>query len=374
MPRPIPILLMVRELGLGGSERQMSLVARQLDRERFEPHVGCLRPAGVRGEELRAAGVPIVQFPVTSFKGPSALVGAGRLAQYVAEHEIKLAHSFDVPMNLFAGPTARACGTPVVLTSQRAHRGLTPGLTRKLLRVTDRIVDAVVVNCEHMRRHLIEDEAVSSNRIELCYNGIDLEVFDSEPRRRPAELADAELVIGVVCALRPEKGLPTLVEAFASVAPLAPGIKLGIVGDGPVKDELRSQAEQLGIGERCVFLAGRGDVSDCLRGIDIFVLPSLSEALSNSLMEAMACGCCAIASRVGGNPELVRDGESGLLFESGNAEGLAAALARVVEDGVLRQRLAGNGTRFIREGFSQQTSIERMEGIYSRLLGTSATR
>ena len=109
--------------------------------------------------------------------------------------------------------------------------------------------------------------------------------------------------------------------------------------------QLQSEARTLGIFEDCVFVPATGQVTTWLRAMDIFVLPSLSEALSNSLMEAMACGCCAVASNVGGNPELVRNGETGLTFEAGDSAGLSAALRALIEDEALRKRFAKAGAR-----------------------------
>jgi glycosyltransferase involved in cell wall biosynthesis len=181
-------------------------------------------------------------------------------------------------------------------------------------------------------------------------------------------LRDASLVIGVVCALRPEKDLPTLLEAFAKVRARRTGLKLGIVGSGECEPDLRALAETLGISAECVFQPSTAEIGAWLRGIDIFVLPSLTEALSNSLMEAMACGCCAVASRVGGNPELVTHRQTGLLFEPRDSAGLAAALELLVDQPALRSELASRGTRLIHERFRLETSARRMEQIYSTLL------
>src|ERR1039458_6866316 len=137
---------MARELGLGGTERQLAEIALALDRRGFEPHVGGFTGGGVRGAELRAAGVPILELGVRSLGSGSAVVGARRMGAYLARHGIRLVHAFDVPMDLFAVPVARLYRAPVVLSSQRAHRALTPGVTRRLLRLTDRMVDGIVVN------------------------------------------------------------------------------------------------------------------------------------------------------------------------------------------------------------------------------------
>ena len=162
MPQPVPVLLMVRALGLGGTERQLTETAKFLDRGRFAPYVGCLVADGMRKVEIDAAGVPVLTLPVSSFLNPSALRGAWQLASFIRRRGIRVVHTFDVPMNLFGVPPARLAGTPVVLSSQRAHRSLTPPAGRRLLRVMDRIVDGVVVNCEAMKEHLRIDEGVSA--------------------------------------------------------------------------------------------------------------------------------------------------------------------------------------------------------------------
>jgi glycosyltransferase involved in cell wall biosynthesis len=363
---------MIRELDYGGTERQLTEIAKGLDRSRFTPHVGCFLPEGICGRELRELEIPIAVFPVRSLASPSTLQAARDMFRYVKRHDVQLVHTFDVPATIFGIFAARACGVPVVLASQRAHRGLTPGVYRRLLRLSDRVADGTVVNCEAMRRHLIEDEKVAASRIHLCYNSVDTGVFRSGRAWMPQELEGASLVIGVASAQRPEKGLGTLVEAFARVRHLEPGMRLLMLGDGPCHDELRAQAMRLGIESSCVFLPPMSDIERWLPLFDIFVMPSLSEALSNSVMEAMASGCCVVASDVGGNPELVLDGRTGLLFAAGDAAGLAERLQRLIQDPLLRKRLADESTRWMNEKFSRAASLSRMQQIYESYLGEPA--
>ncbi|HKY20060.1 MAG TPA: glycosyltransferase [Vicinamibacterales bacterium] len=367
-PLRVPVLLMVRELNLGGSERQLAEIAQALDRDRFEPHVGCFRPNGIRADDLKGAGVPVVEFPVRSFRQVSVISAARQLGAYIRQHGIRLVHTFDVPANLFGVPAARALSKAIVISSQRAHRDLTPGLTRGLLRLTDRMVDGIVVNCDAVRRQLIDEDRVQPSLIHLCYNGIDTDEFSPGQATRPEALRDASSVIGIVCALRPEKDLHTLLQAFAHVRGIDSRLKLAIVGSGPSLNELLATADRLGISDRCLFEPATTRVADWLRSIDVFVLPSRSEALSNSLMEAMACGCAVVASRVGGNVELVQDGRTGLLFESGNADELSLALRRLIENQDLRSQLGDAAAREMREAFSLQRSAGRMAEIYSALL------
>ena len=372
--RPVPVLLLAQALGHGGSERQLAETAKTLDRSRFEVHVGCFRAGGFRSEELRRAGIPILHIPVHSFRSLAALRGARQLGRYIREHSIRLVHTFDTPMNCFAVPVARAYRTPVVISSQRASRRLSAGWEQKVLRFTDRLVDATVVNCEFVSRHMREDEGVRPEQLRICYNGLDTEQFRPGPRRRPPVLADASLVIGVICALRPEKSLATLVEAFSKVvagpgAPTRPGLKLLIVGSGPELETLRQAAPRLGIAGLCHFEPSTDRVAEWLWAIDIFVLPSLTEAFSNSLMEAMGCGCAVVASQAGGNPELVSEGITGLLFPPGDAAALAERLERLIRDDELRSSLAERASAMMLANFSASRSAARMAEIYAELLG-----
>jgi len=361
---PQPVLLMTQSLDLGGSERQMTQVARALDPGRYTPHVGCFRLGGVREPELRAAGIPIVQFPVTSFRNLSAVVAARQMRRYLLDHRIRLVHSFDTPSNVFAALWARAARVSTLLTSQRAHRDLVSAPYRRLLRLTDRRAHGIVVNCEFLRRHLVEDERVPAERIHLCYNGVDLEEFHPGPRP-----VGEGLGIGTICALRPEKGLDILLEAFAALARAYDSPRLTIVGHGPSLGSLQALAHRLGIERRVQFEPGVANVAGWLRAFDIFVLPSRSEAFSNSLMEAMACGCAVVASRVGGNPELVAE-DRGLLFAPGDASALEQSLRLLIDRPEVRARLATTGAAFIREYLSLTVSARRMEEIY-RFAGVS---
>jgi glycosyltransferase involved in cell wall biosynthesis len=225
-----------------------------------------------------------------------------------------------------------------------------------------------VVNCKALELHLTEDEGVKPSLIRLCYNGINAEVFRRRSADPPPELRDASLVVGAACALRPEKDLPTLLRAFGIAFRLHPQMKLLIVGSGAMRDRLESLSRELNIREACMFVPSTADVPHWLSLMDVFVLPSISEALSNSLMEAMASGCAPIASNVGGNPELVANGERGLLFNPRNIDELARHIVRFAEDSQFRFHCAEASRSFIVEHFSLSASVQRMTAIYSEML------
>ncbi|MGE3844154.1 MAG: glycosyltransferase [Vicinamibacterales bacterium] len=356
------MLLVCRELTAGGSERQLTEMAIALDRDILNPFVACFQGRGARMEDLREAGVPVLDLGLTSLKGPSCVQAAARLRTFIREHRIELAHSFDVPSNLFAVPLCRAMGVPSVLSSQRAHRDLTGRLSRVILRMTDRLVDGIVVNSRAMEVHLVRDEGVAPSRIRVCSNGINTEWFTPGPRH--AALLQASFVVGTVCVLRPEKSLLTLISAFAQVLQTEPGAQLVIVGDGPEAQSLQQAADALNIRHACAFVGAVSDVRPWLRSFDVFVLPSLSEAFSNSLMEAMSCGCCVVASNVGGNPELVTSQHTGILFPAGNASSLAAALEDLRVHPAKRRALSTAGMQRVHDTYSRAAAARRMVDIY----------
>ncbi len=365
--KPVPILLTVRELDHGGIERDVTKIAIQLDRSRFEPHVACYQAQGMRFDELVRAGVPILHLPLFSLKSTTALRSAMQLRRYIRQHGIRLVHAYDTSA-VFVVPIARALGVPAVLSSTLGHRDLTSRRTHRQLRWTDKWVDAVVVNCDAMRRHMVDDERFPSGRVEICYNGVDTRQFFPDAAPAAGLMADASLVIGSVSVLRPEKSLDLLQLAFARVQHLQPRMKLLFVGSGPELSRLQENSKTLGIQEDCVFVPATPSVPQFLRMLDIFVSCSRSEAFSNSVLEAMACGCSVIGSAIGGTPELIGNDERGLLFRSGDAGDLAEKLAMLIGDEKLRRRFGLSAAHFAKTALNMEVAGDRMAQIYEMLL------
>jgi glycosyltransferase involved in cell wall biosynthesis len=325
---------------------------------------------GIRQRELDAAGIPVLHLPVGAVISAGGCAAAVRLARYIRRHSIRVLHAYD-PTAILGVPVARCMNLPAVISSQLSYRGIMDWKTLFLLRLTDPFADAVVVNCEAMRRHMIDDEGLPEKRVELCYNGVDPTQFYPCAAPRPEALAGASLVIGTVCALRPEKGLTVLQEAFARARKPA-GTRLLIVGSGVELPRLQANAARLGIEDASVFIPATVDVPYWLRAIDVFVLPSYSEAFSNSLLEAMACGCAPVGSRVGGTPELIGSREErGLLFPPADAGALARKLSVLAEDQNLRCELASRAALFAGTTLTIDAAARRTAEIYENCLSRS---
>lgn len=359
---------MIHTLSHGGSERQLVNTAIGLDRSRFNPHVACVAE-GFQADALRRAGVPVLQLPLNSFVHPGVLGVARQLRSYIRRNRIRLVHTFDHTISLLGVPVARTCPGVVVLSSQRFYMSLVPDKFRKPLLFTHRMAHGIVANCEEMKRHLSGDFSYPPDRIQVCYNGIDTARFRySQDRQRLPGLLDADLVIGTVCVLRPEKNLGHFLDAFARVRSVRPGMKLLIVGSGPEREDLVAKAAALGISDASLFLPTTADAQIAMHSIDIFVHPSLTEGLPNGVMEAMACGCTVVASRVGGCPELIDDGRTGFLFRAGNLEDLTRSLTQAIEAGDARNCIAAAGAERM-QSFSVARAVARMQQIYESYLG-----
>jgi glycosyltransferase involved in cell wall biosynthesis len=367
---------MIRELNTGGCERDLARIATRLDREQFEVHVGCFYEHGFRRQELDAAGIPVTQFDLRGYFSWGAIRNMWALARFLRRHKIRLIHSYDVPSHLFSTPVAWLCRTRWVVASQLSYRSLRDSVVAFRLRLCDWLTDRTVVNCKAMERHMVDDEGYPADRVFLCYNGVD--TSDFHPRRRldprPECVRDATLVIGSVCVLRREKRLDLLLEAFARIRHRQPGAKLLIVGSGPELEGLQRQRDRLGLETDCEFVPATNEVSRWLAAMDIFVIPSDSEAFSNALLEAMASGCCPVGSHVGGMPELIAPGERGLLFPVGDAAALAAALETLILDPDLRRRCAEAAVRFSHGQLTAASSAQRMQSLYEQLRRESADR
>jgi glycosyltransferase involved in cell wall biosynthesis len=369
---PVPVLLTVRELNLGGIERDATKIALSLDRRRFQVHVATYFPYGVRYEELRSNGIPVLHLPSKSLLSRTTIEAAFRLRRYIQQREIRIVHAWD-NSSVLTVPVARTCGVPVVITSVLGNRSLVRGRTVKLLRLVDWMSDAVVVNCRALLRHLAEDEGVPREKVHLCYNGVNTQEFSPGKRDVP-ELPNASLVVGTVAVLRPVKALDVLQQAFAQVRCIQEGMTLVIVGRGPELSRLQENSQRLGIQDSCLFITSTDEVPRWLRAMDIFVSSSYSEGLSNAILEAMACGCATIGTRVGGTPELLGEDQRGLLCRPGDPRDLATKMQLLVTNPYLRNTLKSRAIEFAQLEMSMEKATRSLSNIYSSLLEKHKTK
>jgi glycosyltransferase involved in cell wall biosynthesis len=360
------ILLMGDSLEIGGTEGQFVEVACRLDRSRWDVHVSCVRAVGPLGTKLQAAGVQAWSCGRGSLKPPRSLAAVWGLARYLRTHRIRLVHSFDFYSNILGVPAARLARVSVVIASQRDLGNLRPGLECRVHRIVLALADHVLINSQVIAERLRLERAALPGRTILVSNGVDLARFSPAlwRTRRPLE----PVTVGTLLNLRPEKGIMDFVRAAALVREQCPHSRFLIWGEGPLRPDLEKLIHQLGLGGT-VELRGPTDTPEvALRELDIFVLPSHSEACSNALLEAMATRLAVVATRVGGNPGIVEDAKTGLLVPPDDPPALARAISSLIEKPALAAALAARGQDRVRTEFSIDQMLARIEAVYDRLL------
>ncbi|NIB43133.1 TIGR03088 family PEP-CTERM/XrtA system glycosyltransferase [Pseudomaricurvus alkylphenolicus] len=244
-----------------------------------------------------------------------------------------------------------------------------------LRKVSSLWVDRFITVSKDMEQWLQQDVGIPRQKLTQIYNGVDLTKFMPRETSVNTESSMPEqppIIVGTVGRLDPVKAQNLLIDAVAKLVSLSSHnrdhLKLWIIGDGPEKQVLQAQAEQLGIGDLVWFAGDRSDVPELLQQMDIFVLPSLAEGLSNTLLESMASGKAVVASLVGGNPELIDDDVRGKTFQSRDLESLTKILQQLMNSAEERNRLGVNARKFIEERFSWSRCVQDYRSQYDALL------
>ncbi len=366
MNRPIHVQHVLLSLRPGGLENGVVNVVNRLDPARFRSSVCCLQGSGEFAGRISRDGVAVHEMGLRTGNDPLLPL---RLARLFRRSNTDIVHTRNAEAFFYGVVGARLAGVRTVIHSE--HGRTLPDTPRRmrLQRWLARFADTIFAVSEQLKLDLVEHVKLPARRIEVLYNGVDLRRFAIADRagaraaaRARLGVGDDTVVIGSVGRLAAVKNYGLLVGALAGID----GAVLVLVGDGPMHAELESAAAAAGVSRRLRLPGHCDDVAGLLPGLDIFALPSLSEGMSNTLLEAMAAGLPVVASRVGGNGEIVRDGVDGLLFPSGDVEALRAALVRLRGDPALRAAMGESARVRASTSFGIDAMIDRYEALYAR--------
>lgn len=374
IPRKHNIIYMIDGLGMGGAERLMIPILRNLDRNYFEPRV-CVfqvRDGNPVADDLRSLGVPVDLFNVDYLRDITALP---RLIKYLKKHRADLVHTQLEFANTLGNIAAKLLRLPSVCTihtlpsqdmsvKSKAHQDVEMAVLRFFC-------DQVISVSEEARQYHLSFSKATPQSVSTIYNGIELAHFADIDRARERQILldqfqvpnDAK-AITTVAVLREPKGIQFMIQAMPAILEVHPDTYYFIAGDGAHKDALVEEVEKMGVGQRVIFAGMRKDVPQILSACDLFVLPTLTEALPTVLAEAMAAGLPIVASAVGGVPEMVSDGENGILVSPANPAELSSACIGLLSDAEKCAALAENGLRIVHEKFNIQTQVEKLKNLY----------
>ena len=356
-------------LDLGGTEKAVMKLVRGLETGTFEHYICALRGAAASPGEW-ASGVTVLH---AGREGAAFQFNVPRLVRVMRTIRPAIVHSRNWG-GIEAIVAARLARVPIVIHSEHGYElemaaGL-PLRQRLLRHVVYRAASAVAVVTSDLRHYHAAQAWWKPDAIKILYNGVDGEEFRPQPqvreavRRRHGIPADA-VVLGSVGRMTPLKDFSTLLKAAEILAQEAPNLHVLLVGSGPALSGLQSYvANSYRLAGRVVFAGKVDGVADLLNAMDIFVLPTLMEGMSNTLLEALAVGLPAVATRVGGNPEIIAEGSCGYLFAPQDVSELVSQLRTLLRDPRLRADFGRAARDRVLQHFSLEQMLQRYRDLY----------
>ena len=375
------ILMLIQSFMQGGSESQMVQLTGLLhDSGRYNVHVACLHTHGPLRASLDRLNLgEIPSFPITSFTNRSMVTQSRRFAAYLREQKISLIHTHDFYSNIFGIAGATLARVPVRIASKRETTGVRSPAQRMTELLMFRLADAIVVNGEAVRAHLLA-EGVPPAKPFVIHNAVNLTRFPMDLDIAAAgALVSAQLTetvakrqpvfVTIVANMHFEvKGHRMLLRAARRVHDQLPHVVFLLIGEGELQNSFKALASEMGIGDNVLFLGHRANVPELLRLSNVCVLSSVAEGFSNSILEYMASMKPVVATAVGGAPEAIVEGETGYLVHSGDDEAMADRILRLLNDPERARKMGFNGRRVVEERFSCEALVNNTESLYATLL------
>lgn len=359
----LTILHTESSLGWGGQENRTLHECIGMKRLGARPIILC-KPGSKLGERAAGLGIEVRLHPMRSNRDVSALLYAMKV---IKEDSVDVVNTHSGDDSFICAIAGRLSSRkPVIVRTRHLALPITSKTTYSLF------PHRVVTVSEFVRSYLVNEVGIPGDKVTTVATGVDLARFDpaTVPDTLRAELGapPSALIVGTVAILRRKKGHHLLLEAIPEIIRECDGALFVFAGDGPQRENIEERIRDLGIGKSVRLLGLRKDIPTVLKGLDIFVLPTLQEALGTSILEASAMRKPVIGTNVGGVPEAIRDGVTGLLVAPEDSKGLASAIIKLLKDGALRRRMGDEGRAMVEAGYSTEKMVEKMHKVYSGLL------
>lgn len=337
------VLHLITSLELGGAQSGLLLGLPRFENDEYE-HILCsITDRMNMAEEFENAGVKTMSLQL---QNKTDFMVVWRLRKLLKEVKPDVLHTYLLHGNLLGRVVGSLTGVPVIISSERTI-GQARRWGRILTRLTNPLAQAVEVNSSAGKLSVIKELGVPESKVRIIRSGFDLNSITSQNVETNISnelgLNEDTRVILMAGRLRPVKGIDYGIRAFTKLVEDVPNAHLIIAGDGEERENLEGLARSLSVHEKTTFLGVRSDLPGLLRESDAFLLPSLNEGFPRVAVEALAIGCPVVATNVGGTPEIVIDGHTGILVESKNSGQMADALKRVIEDSELSSKLVTQG-------------------------------
>jgi glycosyltransferase involved in cell wall biosynthesis len=363
---------LIYSLETGGAEVDLLAKSRVLMQAHgYDITIGCLLKRGELAAQAEAAGIRVLG-PLMRGKFDASVIP--RLVRFMRDGRYNVVHTHMFASNLLGRLAAMLAGVPVIVSTVQLIADREAWWEILVDRLLQHRAETMIASSQAVRQSFIQ-RGIRPAKIAVIYNSVDFARFDAvdrETARRAMRQAfgwdEGHFVVGTVARLERVKGIDRLIDAAKAVAEAIPQARFLVVGDGPQREDLLSRVRRLELGERCIFTGLRSDVPQILPAFDLFVLPSLSEALGIAVIEALASGVPVVASRVGGVPEVVIHGETGLLVPPGDATQLAQAILYMAANLAEAKQWAERGQKRVRRMFDVNKLADAQAGLYQHFL------
>jgi len=358
----------------GGTETQLFHILHRLDRSRFQPFLCCLWPTPWMQNHVAPCDHTVLfPKPIRWFSTPFSII---RLRNFLRSERFDIVHTFFPTSNVLGVLAAQLSSIPTILSSRRDLGYWKKSRDTITLRAVRNMATCYLANSYAVKRQTAASEGIVPHRIMVVHNGVDVRAYGKDFQKEAAavkmkyHVPEDSFVVGAVANYhRRVKGIQHFVEAAKLVAAEMANVFFFIVGSGQAGQEsaLRRRIGELGLDSRFILAGPQEDVRPFLSMFHVGVLPSLSEGFSNSLLEYMAAGLPSVVSDVGGNREAIADGQSGFLVRPGSRRALAEKIVLLLKDLQLRERIAMNARRTVKDRFSAERMVAATERLYENL-------
>ncbi len=370
----IKIIFVITGTGVGGAEKMLYHTIKGLNPERYTARLCSLKKKGAFACRLEHEGLEVYSLGMRDEAGLAGWLDCLRalvlLLRYFRRERPAVVHSFLFRANILARIAGYLTGVPVVISSVRVMGGEMKW-HQFIDRVTSFMADHVIAVSNEVKEYIVRETQIAEPKVSTIYNGIVVEssaAFDESALMNDIGLQMGDRIIITAGRLHRQKGYDLLLQALSVVLAAFPGVKLLILGAGDEEKNLKKLARSLELSEKVLFLGLRPDVDRLLQCCEMFVLSSRWEGFPNVLLEAMAAGKPVVATAVGGVPELVVDGVTGILVPPEDTPALADAINRLLLDVMRAKALGAAGKERVRQGFSMDAVIAKTEALYHELL------
>lgn len=370
-PKHQHIMYLIDELKVrGGAEKHLYELCVGMSSKGHRVSVFSLLEGPFADEFRKVDALAYSTLDVKRIYSPHGLNKIYEIASYIRQENVDILQTFHTASDLI-GPIAACLSMKKILVlSSRRDMGYTKSLRHVMVqRHLNRYIHGILANSSAVKRSVVEQELVPENKVTVIHNGIDIVPFLNILEKRDGSrlrlgLRTGEIAIGSVGNIRNVKGYDLLVEAAGIICRNRPNVRIFQVGDGDLRESLADRCAELGIENQISFLGPTNNVTEFLSALDIYVQPSRSEGLSNAIMEAMAAGIPVVATDVGGNRDLIRDKETGLLVTPEDYEDLAAGLERLIREPILRNKYALAASSYLLEEYQLLGMLDAYENYY----------